>query len=142
MEGHMIQSINHITYSVSDIKKSTAFYKDVLMANIVMEKEKIVYFTIGDVWFALNEESHIPRNDIHDSYTHLAFTIPESEFDDWSKRLKEHHVTILQSRARSDKEGKSIYFTDPDGHKLELHTGTLEDRLKYYNDKNEIKKGN
>lgn len=138
----MIQSINHITYSVSDIKKSTAFYKEVLMANIVMEKEKIVYFTIGDVWFALNEESHIPRNDIHDSYTHLAFTIPESEFDYWSKRLKVHHVTILQSRARSDKEGKSIYFTDPDGHKLELHTGTLEDRLKYNNDKNEVKKRN
>ena len=28
----MIQSINHVTYSVSDIKASITFYKDILKA--------------------------------------------------------------------------------------------------------------
>ena len=128
----MIQSINHVTYSVTDIKQSIAFYKDILKANILVESDKTADFTLGGLWLALNEEKDIPRNEIQYSYTHMAFTIDESEFDEWYQWLKENNVNILEGRTRDVKEKKSIYFTDPDGHKLELHTGTLEDRTDYY----------
>lgn len=52
----MIQSINHVTYSVSDIKTSIAFYKDILKAKILVERGKTAYFTLGGLWLALNEE--------------------------------------------------------------------------------------
>lgn len=132
MNFTMIQSINHVTYSVTDIKQSIAFYKDILKANILVESDKTAYFTLGGLWLALNEEKDIPRNEIQYSYTHMAFTIDESELEEWYQWLKENNVNILEGRTRDVKEKKSIYFTDPDGHKLELHTGTLEDRTDYY----------
>ena len=130
----MIKSINHVTYSVSDLKNSVDFYKNILKAKILLEGKNTAYFTVGGVWLALNEESDIPRNEIQYSYTHIAFSIDEKDFDDWYKWLEENHVNILKGRQRDVRDKKSIYFTDPDGHKLELHTGTLEDRLKYYKD--------
>lgn len=128
----MIQSINHVTYSVSDIKKSIIFYKDILKANILVESDKTAYFILGSQWLALNEEKGIPRNEIQYSYTHMAFTIDESEFDEWYQLLNDNDVNILEGRTRDVRDKQSIYFTDPDGHKLELHTGTLQDRLNYY----------
>ncbi|MCD8786399.1 VOC family protein [Staphylococcus gallinarum] len=74
----------------------------------------------------------MPRDEIEYSYTHIAFTISDNEFDCWYSWLKENNVNILKGRDRDFRDKKSLYFTDLDGHKLELHTGNLEDRLQYY----------
>ncbi|GGI39113.1 hypothetical protein GCM10010896_01760 [Mammaliicoccus stepanovicii] len=79
----MIQSINHMTYSVSNLSKSVSFYKVILKANILLESDKTAYFTLGGLWLALNEEENVPRNEIQYSYTHIAFKIDEREFDEW-----------------------------------------------------------
>ncbi|HFD5992032.1 TPA: FosB1/FosB3 family fosfomycin resistance bacillithiol transferase, partial [Staphylococcus aureus] len=125
----MIKGINHITYSVSNIAKSIEFYRDILGADILVESETSAYFNLGGIWLALNEEKNIPRSEIKYSYTHIAFTISDNDFEDWYIWLKENEVNILEGRDRDIRDKKSIYFTDLDGHKLELHTGSLEDRL-------------
>lgn len=128
--------MNHILFSVSDLKQSIDFYHSVFGAKLVAKGRTTAYFDLDGLWIALNEEKDIPRNEIHDSYTHMAFTITLSEFEETLEKLKKLNVSILPSRVRDARDKKSIYFEDPDGHKFEFHTGTLKDRMDYYkNDK-------
>ncbi|SDJ81103.1 FosM family fosfomycin resistance protein [Sediminibacillus albus] len=127
-----IKGFNHFLFSVSNLDESINFYQQVFDAKLLVKGRNTAYFELNGMWLALNVEEGIPRNEISQSYTHIAFTIEESEYDHMYHKLQKLKVNILSSRPRDERDKKSIYFTDPDGHKFEFHTGTLQDRLDYY----------
>ena len=107
-----IQGINHILLSVSNLEKSIAYYQNVFDAKLLVKGRSTAYFDLSGIWLALNEEKDIPRNEIHASYTHMAFSIKAEDFKAWEKHLKQLDVPILEGRERSEEDKQSIYFTD------------------------------
>ena len=128
----LVKGLNHITFSVSDLDVSLAFYQQVFEAKLLLRAERMAYLNLSGLWIALDVQEDIARQEIRHSYTHLAFTVEAQDMEQMEDRLRLLHVSIKPGRPRSTGEAASLYFTDPDGHLLEVHSGSLETRLEAY----------
>ena len=122
-----ISGLNHITLAVTNLDRSLTFYRDMLGFTVRAIWPDGAYLEAGALWLCLSRDddmSPTPRPD----YTHIAFAVSGEDYTTLDLRLRAE-CTIW----RDDKsEGASTYFLDPDGHKLELHVGTLQSRLAHY----------
>ena len=118
-----VTGLNHITLAVTDLPRSMAFYRELLGATLRAEWSNGAYLELGSIWLCLTRaETVTPRTD----YTHIAFST--GDYTALAKRISAQ-APLWQDNSS---EGGSVYFLDPDGHRLELHDGDLESRLAHY----------
>ncbi|HET7299447.1 MAG TPA: fosfomycin resistance glutathione transferase [Oleiagrimonas sp.] len=122
----MIEGINHLTLSVSNLDRAFAFYTDVLGCRPLARWRRGAYLLAGETtWLCLTLDAHV-RTAPSPEYTHIAFSITPDAFAEAAHRLQ---ASGAPSWKENTSEGDSIYFLDPDGHKLELHASDWRSRM-------------
>lgn len=135
----MVQGLSHMTFIVRDLDRMEEILSRVFDARKVYDSgtetfslSKERFFLIGDgeepVWVATMEGDPLPSR----TYNHVAFKIADDEYEDYLRRIRELGLEVREGRSRVPGEGRSVYFYDDDNHMFELHTGTLDQRLKRY----------
>jgi catechol 2,3-dioxygenase-like lactoylglutathione lyase family enzyme len=107
------------------LARSIKFYQDVLGFRLAAVWNTGAYFTAAELWVCLSLDDQKAERPGPD-YTHCAFSISQSNFMLFAERLRSHGIKEWKD---NESEGDSVYFLDPDGHKLEAHVGTLSTRL-------------
>ena len=130
-----IQGISHITFVVRDLEEMATFLCDGLGATEIYDSSAKSYsisrekfFMLGGVWLAAMEGEPPAER----TYRHLAFKVAEDDLAAFEVRLRAIGVEVKEPRPRVEGEATSLYFYDFDNHLFELHTGTLDERLKRY----------
>ncbi len=120
-----VTGINHVTLAVSDLAQSVDFYCNVLGCSLKASWAEGAYLEAGSLWLCLSRDPLV-REASRSDCTHLALDVAEADFEELSRQVRRS--------ARIWKEGPGkgtlLFFLDPDGHKLELHVGSLAARIR------------
>lgn len=131
----MVIGLSHLTLIVENLERTSNFLTTVFDAEEIyasgdetfsLSREK--FFLIGKQWICIMEGKPLPER----TYNHIAFAIPDEEFETYEAKVRSAGVDIRPSRPRVEEEGRSLYFYDFDNHLFELHSGSLETRLARY----------
>ncbi len=122
----MITGINHLTLAIRDLDESFAFYTQALGCKPVARWPTGAYLLAGEVWVALVVDARLRAAPLPE-YSHIAFSVAPEAFEALGARLQQAGVEIWQA---NQTEGASLYFLDPNGHKLEIHASDLATRLR------------
>ncbi len=133
----MIEGLSHVTFIVSDLDRMEKLLTEVFDARKIYDSgdqtfslSKERFFDIGGVWVAIMEGEGLTDQ----TYNHVAFKMSPDEYEDRLQRIQALGLEVREGRSRVEGEGHSIYFYDYDNHMFELHSGTLEERLRRYDE--------
>ena len=113
-----IRGLYEIAIRVKDLPRAESFYREVLGLEVGLRNEErnLVFLRAGgqNGMIVLQEDkSEWPT-------LHFAFTVSEADIEGAAARLKEQGVEARGPVFHEWMPALSVYFSDPDGHDLEL----------------------
>jgi len=113
-----IRGIYEVAVRVRDLAAAEPFYRDVLGLEVGFrdEQRKWLFLRAGGQWgmIVLQEDG------ANGPLQHFAFTVDEAEIERAAERLRRRGIACAGPILHDWIPAKSLYFTDPDGHDLEL----------------------
>ena len=114
----IIQGLYEVAIRVKDLPKAESFYREVLGLEVGLRDKKRpwVFLRAGGsagMIVLQQEPGDWPIQ-------HVAFTVDEVDIERAAATLRERGVTVEGPVVHDWMPAKSLYFSDPDGHDLEL----------------------
>jgi lactoylglutathione lyase len=112
-----IQGLYEIAIRVKDLDKAEPFYRNILglQMGIRDESRRWLFLRAGDAGMVVLQED---KSDW--PLQHFAFTTAETDIEKAARLLREQGIEVDGPHFHEWIPATSIYFTDPDGHDLEL----------------------
>ena len=115
----VIESVNHISLTVSDLEKSVEFYREMFDFETVEKysTENQRFMRMGEILISLNQMNNFKSSE--SSKPIVSFYVDEEDFEDAVDELNEIGIDIVYG-PENIRNGKTIVFVDPDNNKIEL----------------------
>jgi catechol 2,3-dioxygenase-like lactoylglutathione lyase family enzyme len=113
----VIESINYIGLTVSNLENSIKFYKDLFDFEVIENSAKQAIIREGEIIISLYEVENFknPEN----SKNRVNFILDEDDFEDAVDELKGKNIPIVFG-PENIRKGQSIVFLDPDANQIEI----------------------
>lgn len=121
----------HITIAVTDLERSTTFYRDVLGCELVRRNPIMSFMKTGEDFFVLTKmEGFVPTNpvgkpELDTTLFHHALLLEPDEFDAALAQLREQGVEYYDCTGHNHNTfpgRRHVYIYDPDYNSIELTT--------------------
>ena len=115
----VIESINHIGLTVSNLDDSIHFYKELFDFEVIekIDNSRQAFIKIGDILLCLYEDDGYKAPESIKNC--ISFFIDEEDFEDALEELEENDIQIVYG-PENIRKGKTVVFLDPDGNHIGL----------------------
>jgi catechol 2,3-dioxygenase-like lactoylglutathione lyase family enzyme len=124
-----VKSMNHVTVFVPNVQKSVDFYQGLFGMPILTRQDAGINLSTGSAFYGIYPA---PAGVTGGSVNHVCFGMENFDADAVLKQLTERGI---QGNIRLRGDTKELYFTDPDGIRVQLQdvkyiggTGVLGDK--------------